>query len=178
MIMTKLGFRKGQGPKTTKVKKKERSLSAFKDDAWKAFSRLIRRRDCLITTLTPDYGHCVTCGKMFPFEKLQAGHYIQGRKNGVLFNEANVHAQCVGCNMFKNGNLNRYVYFMQDVYGQDTIDYLTARDNADVTYTREELVQMRDEFIRREKEIEVNSFINDQREKYLKALSRFTKETA
>lgn len=66
-----------------------------KNRAWKWFSLYIRARDCIKTTGSISRGKCVTCGKEFNFKDLQAGHFVQGRNNAVLFNELGVNAQCL-----------------------------------------------------------------------------------
>jgi hypothetical protein len=95
--------------------------------AWYAFSRYIRHRDCLLTTGGTDYGICCTCGNTFPFERLQAGHFIPGRNNAILFDTRGVNAQCVGCNMYANGRQPKYHEWMIDHHGQEVIDELFHR---------------------------------------------------
>lgn len=79
----------------TKPKKKVYSLKKVKAKAWTAFSLYIRTRDCLKATGTPNLGICVTCGKQCDIKQLQAGHFIGGRTNSVLFVEDNCFAQCL-----------------------------------------------------------------------------------
>jgi len=68
---------------------------------------------------------CVTCPtKRHWKDGMQAGHFIPGRHNGVLFEETNVHPQCVGCNIFLHGNLIKYYPFMLKTYGQKEINRL------------------------------------------------------
>jgi len=62
-------------------------------------------RDCLKTTGTKDWGHCVTCGKLYPYKKLQAGHFTSGRADAVLFEESGIHAQCYRCNIERSGDV-------------------------------------------------------------------------
>lgn len=75
-----------------------------KKKAWDAFSRYIRTRDCLKSTGDRNRGACVTCGRVFDFKKLQAGHFIPGRVNSILFDEQCVHAQC----LTKESNLRMF----------------------------------------------------------------------
>lgn len=82
---------------------KLRTLSDAKKDTWAAFSKFIRARDCLKTTGTIGRGVCYTCGNIYDFKKLQAGHLVPGRSNAVLFDEVGVRCQCRGCNVFKYG---------------------------------------------------------------------------
>ena len=84
---------------------------------WKAFSKYIRTRDCLLTTGDPAIGVCVTCGRVYPFGKLQAGHAIEGRGNSILFHEQLVNAQCTRCNIYLNGNYTIYRIKLIQKYG-------------------------------------------------------------
>jgi len=55
---------------------------------------------------------------------MQAGHFIGGRNNSILYDERGVHAQCYGCNVGKKGNIVKYYKFMLKEYGQEVIDDL------------------------------------------------------
>ena len=105
-----------------KTKRNERQKQ--KDRTWKVFSQYIRTRDCIATTGDPEYGKCCTCGKIKPFAELDAGHYISGRSNSVLFNEMGVNAQCRHCNRFQEGNKGEYELFMLERYGKEKCDKL------------------------------------------------------
>ena len=82
--------------------------SKLKTKAWNLFSKYIRLRDAD----KEGYCTCCTCGKKMHYKEAQAGHFIDSRNNTVLFDENLVHAQCVGCNMFKKGNKVNYTLFM------------------------------------------------------------------
>lgn len=99
-----------------------------KAKTWKVFSRYIRLRDCLERTGDPQWGNCFTCGRSKPFKELQAGHFIEGRGNAVLFHEDLVHTQCAQCNIFKHGNLNVYERKMVELYGEQKVqEFLQLR---------------------------------------------------
>ena len=93
----------------------------LKKKAWQVFSLWIRKRDC-------DWkgeGHCVTCGKMLTYKQGQAGHFVPGRTNSILFDERNCHLQCMGCNYFGAGKAAaKYYQFMLKKYGQKVINEL------------------------------------------------------
>ncbi len=97
---------------------KVRSSKARKKRAWTIFSKYIRTRDCLRTTGFPDQGQCVTCGKFFPIQELQAGHAIGGRFNSILFDEELVNAQCRACNGYGNGKYADYSVWFINKYGK------------------------------------------------------------
>lgn len=105
-------------------KKSEKSKAKLK--AWKAFSKYIRTRDCLRFTGDPDEGICVTCRQTYPFKKLQAGHFIGGRGNSVLFDERLVFSQCYACNVGRSGAYVEYFVFMEKEWGREKIDEFRA----------------------------------------------------
>jgi hypothetical protein len=109
-------------------KKKHPTISREKKKAWDLYSEYIRLRDCLRTTRTLEYAHCVTCGKRYHYKQLQAGHFLPGRHNSVLFDERNCHAQCYGCNVPQKGNTVKYFRFMQKHYGEGVILELENKD--------------------------------------------------
>lgn len=112
------------GEKPKKKPKTENQLA--KEAAWTAFSAYIRTRDCLRFTGDPTEGMCVTCKKPYPYKRLQAGHFISGRGNAVLFDERIVFSQCYQCNgnppFGKGGNYVEYFRFMLDEVGLEKID--------------------------------------------------------
>jgi hypothetical protein len=124
--------------RVVKKGKKIKSISKLKKEAWDAFSRMIR----LKYADNNGYVGCVTCGVGKHWKESQAGHFLDGRHNSVLFDERNVHPQCVKCNMFMSGNKIKYYEFMRIKYGQETIDELEFLDTKDKKFTREELIDM------------------------------------
>lgn len=81
----------------------------LKKKAWVVFSKWIRTRD--------EYT-CVTCLKSAPEVMIHAGHFCHNRED---FNERNVHAQCMGCNWRKKGNMRYYTLRMVDWYGLEYV---------------------------------------------------------
>ncbi len=90
---------------------KKPNLKLAKAKAWKAFSIYIRTRDCLRFSGDPELGKCVTCNKAFPFKSLQAGHFISGRTNSVLFDERLVYSQCLTA----ESNINMYGNYTKSI---------------------------------------------------------------
>lgn len=123
--------------KKVKVKKRLNSkgkstLSSSKRKAWAAFSLYIRKR------AADDYGmvKCVTCPNKKHYSEMQAGHFIPGRNNAVLFSEDGVHPQCYGCNIGKGGNWPAYYEYMLKMYGQEIIDQLLNERHKVIKYTK------------------------------------------
>lgn len=90
-----------------------------KKKAWTYFSKYIRLKH----TDSNGWCKCVTCGAVDEWKKMQAGHFIDGRNNSVLFNETLVYPQCYGCNVCRNGNKVNYTLFMLQKH---TIDEIKA----------------------------------------------------
>ena len=102
-------------------RRKDTTITALKKRLWKIFSIYIRMRDCLETTGTTTHGKCCTCGIVKPIEQLQAGHFIPGREDSILFDPAGVHAQCYRCNIKRQGEWLKYFRFMEKKYGREFV---------------------------------------------------------
>lgn len=95
-------------------------LKTLKNQAWKLCSEYNRRKDA-------DWKgevRCVTCGKLDHWGNLDAGHFVSGRKNAILFEDNGIHAQCTQCNIFNHGEQYLYGVYMKKRYGQKEIDRL------------------------------------------------------
>lgn len=132
---------------------KKGTVSQAKKRCWNEFSRFIRLRDCIKTTGDPGYGVCVTCGKRYEFKKLQAGHFLPGRRNAGLFDERGCHAQCFVCNVRLGGNWPEYLDYMTAEYGVDVVEELKALRHQVVTFDVQTLDEMRREYKRRADEL-------------------------
>lgn len=99
-------------------------------------------------------GHCVcvTCGKRHPWNTnlMDAGHFLAGRSNSILFEPTNIHPQCKWCNR-TGGRPQEYRKFMLSAYGQQVVDGLEVLKRQTRSFTREELVTKRREFRARTK---------------------------
>lgn len=122
---------------------KPKKLKYYKDRAWKAFSEYIRRRDS-----NNGFAKCVTCEVIDEWRYLQAGHFVAGRNNSILFVEDNCHAQCVGCNFFgKNSrSYGKYYEFMKARYGIERIDELIILSNRIVLFEQADYERIAEEY--------------------------------
>ena len=117
--------------------------------AWTAFSKYIRIRDAVATTDDIKEAKCVTCDNIKSITGLncmEAGHFIAGRHNSVLFNERNCHAQCQFCNRNLSGNYEKYKQFIIKAYGQETVDELIALDKIIIKYNTSQLEEIAKEY--------------------------------
>ena len=118
-------------------RRKETTITTLKKRLWKIFSIYIRMRDCLETTGTVDHGLCCTCKRDYPIGKLQAGHFIPGREDSILFDPACVHAQCYRCNVQRSGEWVKYFRFMEKKYDREFIFNLMEKSEAKCRITPE-----------------------------------------
>lgn len=114
------------------------SVAKLKKKAWILMSQYIRKRD----SDWKDMAYCCTCGVYKHCKELQAGHFIPGRRNSVLFDTRNIHAQCYGCNVMKKGNMIKYFRFMQQRYGDKVIEELEKLDRIDKQFTPTQLKEL------------------------------------
>ena len=66
---------------------------------------------------------CFTCGKIDYYKKLQCGHF-QSSFLATRFDEENCQPQCVGCNMFKQGEQYKFAINLDTKYGEGTAEEL------------------------------------------------------
>lgn len=111
------------------MKKKAKSISWLKKEADRVFSIWIRNRD----------KRCVTCGNR---NNLQNGHYVSRSINILRYDERNCNAQCVGCNVFKRGNMDEYALFMIRTYGEAILSELGAIKRQLHQFSRQELEEI------------------------------------
>lgn len=79
-----------------------------------------------------DYGKpCISCGE--PWHKdFQAGHYYKAELYSTLkFDELNIHGQCEGCNIRKDGNLSEYAVKLPNRIGIEKVEELNELASLD-----------------------------------------------
>lgn len=100
-------------------KKKPKSITKLKAELDSVFSLYIR------TKYSRDgYVSCFTCGIKKTIKEMQNGHYIPRNHLATRYLELNNHPQCVGCNVFKNGNMSSYAVRLEEKYGQGVLQDL------------------------------------------------------
>ena len=104
------------------AKTKHKGVSYWKKKAWSEFSTFIRNRDNTALGCK-----CYTCGKYYPVNRMQAGHYISRRINITLFNETNSNAQCYNCNINLKGDPVTYRENLVKEYGEKFIQELESQ---------------------------------------------------
>jgi len=90
---------------------------------------------------------CITCGKIGLWNSglggFHTGHFLSSRCNSILFEEENVAPQCCHCNMFDNGAPQEYRLWMELTRGKEVVERLKKLKKAVISFSREELVDMR-----------------------------------
>ena len=84
------------------------TVAKLKKVADKVFSKWLRKRD---------KNKCFTCGRFAE----HAGHYVSRAFNSLRYDERNVNAQCVGCNIFRYGNMDVYALNLIKKHGKDIL---------------------------------------------------------
>jgi len=104
---------------------KKNGVAQLKKKADSAFSQYVRYRD---GWYNPTLGiwecECITCSVVKPLKETQAGHFVSRGKNILRYDELNVNAQCIGCNMFKAGEQYLYSKALDLKYGEGTAESL------------------------------------------------------
>lgn len=101
------------------MRKIKAASNPAKATAWKTFAKYIKTRDALNTTGTTLACRCFTCNRIEPIERIDAGHAIPGRTEGILFDEELVYGQCQTCNRLKGGEEQAFRIILTDRYGED-----------------------------------------------------------
>ena len=140
--MKRTPLKRNTGLKRTLIRRKpakKKSLRSLKKKAWDALSKAIRleRREGKEMLV-----ECVSCSRSLPWKQIQAGHFIDGRFNSILFDERGVHPQCSVCNVVHNGRKEEYFIFMEKEFGREVIDQLRVQRNQQVNFTAEQLEEM------------------------------------
>ena len=110
-----------------------KSISKLKKELDKWFSLYIRLRD------STDEGmiQCHTCGCVKHYKKgMQNGHFQSRSFLATRFNEENCQPQCVGCNMFKQGEQYKFALNLDAKYGSGTAEDLESLARTIVKFTR------------------------------------------
>lgn len=116
-------------------------ITTLRDRVWKYFSEYIRLRDAI-----NGYVYCTTCSKPTPVEQTHAGHFIHGKNSLTFFDEANVHPQCIKCNLFLSGNQINYTMWMLKKYGKKKIEKLQDESHKKHIWTKDELETLKEKY--------------------------------
>lgn len=96
---------------------KKKTYAQLKKKLDEVFSIFIRTRD---------NGVCFTCYSKNEWRYTDAGHFINRKHLTTRWDERNVHAQCIGCNRFRNGNKEDYAVHLEKLYGYGILQELQS----------------------------------------------------
>ena len=101
----------------------KKTISKLKKELDKWFSLYIRIREA---TDSSGLCQCFTCGKVAHYKTggMQCGHFQSRKHLSTRWNEQNCQVQCVGCNMFKQGEQWKFGLQIDLKYGQGTSEDL------------------------------------------------------
>ena len=95
---------------------------------------------------------CVTCGVSRKWnDEMQGGHFFERGRTATKLLIENCHPQCAGCNCFKmktTGGVLDYRRYMVDMYGEDGVDELEALSRTIKKWTREEVADIKNDFLK------------------------------
>ena len=127
--------------KKVKTISKAKRIKRLRDKCWEAMSLFTR----LKWANPKGFVSCVTCGKVWHYTKMNAGHFIHGNKSHCYkfdYNEHMINPQCVRCNKWLHGNLINYVTFITLKYGPEYVKLLKAEAELKYKLTEEELIKL------------------------------------
>lgn len=121
---------------------KKKTIPKLKKDVDKWWSLYIRYRDGFYRS-GDWYAECITCKTVKPIkEGMQCGHFQSRRKHSTRWMDENTAAQCVACNMFRQGEQYKFGCELEDRYGEDAVAEVIRESNQTKKWTRPELEQI------------------------------------
>lgn len=119
---------------------KSKNITTAKKTADRWFNKYIRLRDAD----EDGYVECITCGSKnhLSENKTDAGHFVESDRLSVRYDEWNVHGQCKSCNLSASGKQYQMGKAINLKHGSFVADELieSAKDN--LSYTKEELMEL------------------------------------
>ena len=113
-------------------KKKARPISKLKKDLDKWFSLYVRLRYATTEGMT----QCVTCGDVKHYKSMHCGHFMSRVHHSTRWHEDNCEVQCIGCNLYKQGQQYLFSVHIDNKHGEGTADELEFLSRTTVKYMR------------------------------------------
>lgn len=121
-----------------KTKKPIENKKKHTDELDKVFQYYIRLRD----SRSDGMCKCISCGKIVPFDKIQAGHYRSRKNMSTRWSELNVNGECFTCNCMEGDHLINYRKNLIKKIGESKVNWLDAYCNEAYKWSDFELVIM------------------------------------
>jgi hypothetical protein len=75
----------------------------------------------------PGAVRCFTCGGLFPWKKMDAGHYIPRHRDGTRYDGDNLRPQCTHCNSYHEGEHWLFRHNLVEELGVKRVEALEAK---------------------------------------------------
>lgn len=121
-----------------KVRRPVENKKKHTDELDKVFQFYIRLRD----SMPGGYCKCISCGKIVPFDKIQAGHFRSRRFLSTRWNEGNVNGECFACNCLDGDHLLDYRKNLIKKIGEKKVEWIEAYCRETQKWSDFELVLM------------------------------------
>lgn len=125
-----------------KKEKQDKSVPELLKLAEIVFNRFIRRRD----SHTDGTFRCISCDAWKSIKEMDAGHFYSKTYSATRFSEDNVHGECITCNRFDDDHLIGYKLNLREKIGGAKMDLLKMTYRERKKWTREELLQIIDNY--------------------------------
>lgn len=112
-------------------------MAALKKKLDTVFSQWIRKRD---------KGVCFTCGSKKPWKQQQNGHYVSRQYLSTRWDERNCNCQCVGCNIFRSGNMDEYSVRLVRKHGPHILEELNILKWKITKMTRQDYLDLIEQY--------------------------------
>ena len=137
-LLPKSGGEKAVSGKETAHKRKKREKVNLAKRLDMVFSAFVRLRDAMYGGNTV----CISCGRVLPFEQMQAGHYWSRKHMATRWDEHNVNAECAICNCHDSNHLKGYTENLLSKIGKERFDRLAELHNQERRWSDAELEDM------------------------------------
>lgn len=117
---------------------KKVGVASLKKKADAVWSQYVRMRDADMNGIST----CISCDTKRHWKQMQNGHFVSRKSSTLRYDEENCNAQCVACNMFKQGNQYAYALALDKKYGDGTAAKLHAQRMDTHKWTITELEQV------------------------------------
>tara|TARA_R110002050_G_scaffold24443_2_gene65451 strand:- start:3117 stop:3536 length:420 start_codon:yes stop_codon:yes gene_type:complete len=114
------------------AKKKLKTISKLKKELDKQFSLFIRLRYATLEGMTI----CVTCGDVKHYKSVHCGHFMSRAAHSTRWHEDNCEVQCIGCNLYKQGQQFLFSLHIDSKHGEGTAQELEYLSKQLVKYMR------------------------------------------
>ena len=117
------------------AKKKLKPIMKLKKELDTQFSLFIRLRYATLEGMT----QCVTCGDIKHYKSVHCGHFMSRAAHSTRWHEDNCEVQCIGCNLYKQGQQFLFSLHIDKTHGEGTAEELINRSKENLIKEKEEV---------------------------------------